>query len=143
MSKPWIHAQSSARRYGGRPEDYLPIHNLMDSSKSAFADNRHRVLTHNAWFIGPDGLLEMIFGPSITNSDGKQIPTRSIGEQHILEDFAAIVPGGIIPTVQDYLENMTPQDWMQNVSGSYPSSAKEIVAQIRARRQARRKDNVD
>ena len=54
MAKPWVHAESSARRYGGVPEDYLPIHNHMDSTKGAFADNRHRAITPNAWYIGPD-----------------------------------------------------------------------------------------
>ena len=42
MSKPWIHALSSSRKYGGKPEDYIEIHNLMDSSKSCMGDNRHR-----------------------------------------------------------------------------------------------------
>ena len=45
--KPIIHAESSARKFGGQPEDYLEIHNFMDSSKSVIADNRHRALTHN------------------------------------------------------------------------------------------------
>jgi hypothetical protein len=58
MSKPWIHAVSSARRWGGKPEDYIEIHNLMDSSKATIADSRHRALTHNAWFIGT--ILEKI-----------------------------------------------------------------------------------
>jgi len=26
MSKPWIHAKSSARRWGGTPDDYIAIH---------------------------------------------------------------------------------------------------------------------
>lgn len=52
MAKPYIHAESSARRFGGVPKDYLEIHNIMDSSKAVFADNRHRALTHNSWFIG-------------------------------------------------------------------------------------------
>lgn len=63
MAKPIIHARSSARRYGGEPEDYLPIHDLMDSSKAAFPDNRHRALTHNSWFFF---IVEKIFGHEIT-----------------------------------------------------------------------------
>lgn len=58
MSKPMVHAESSVRKWGGKPEDYMPIHNLMDSSKGTIADSRHRALTHNTWFIGPDGPLE-------------------------------------------------------------------------------------
>jgi hypothetical protein len=51
MSKPIYHAESSARRHGGKMEDYLEIHNFMDCSKGAMPDNRHRALTHNSWFI--------------------------------------------------------------------------------------------
>lgn len=74
MSKPWIHALSSAKRYGGKPEDYMDIHNLMDSSKSSIADNRHRALTHNSWFIGY--ILEKVFGSTLKNSDGKIVSVR-------------------------------------------------------------------
>lgn len=118
MSKPYIHAVSSAKQYGGKPEDYLEIHNLMDSSKAAFCDNRHRALTHNAWFIG--FILEKIFGTTITNSDGRVISVRDIGEQHVAEDFG----GRYIPSAQDYLAEMELTDWMNNGKGSPPSFAK-------------------
>lgn len=117
MSKPWIHAQSSAKKYGGKPEDYLEIHNLMDSSKSAMPDNRHRALTHNSWFLF---ILERIFGTVMTNSDGKKVSVRDIGEQHILEDFC----GKFIPSAQDYLQEMEFKDWMQNGNGHPPSFIK-------------------
>lgn len=120
MSKPWIHAKSSARLFGGKPEDYIAIHNLMDSSKSAMPDNRHRALTHNSWFIGTDGILERVFGVVITNSDGKEVNVRDIGEQHVVEDFGH----RFIPTVQDYLQEMEFKDWMQNGKGCPPSHAK-------------------
>lgn len=114
MSKPVIHAKSSARKYGGEWRDYIGIHDLMDSSKGAVADNRHRFLTHNAWFIQPDGVLERIFGKVIQNSEGKDVIVRDIGEQHILEDF------GFIPTVQDWAEAVPIQAWMNGV-GAPPS----------------------
>lgn len=60
MAKPYRHAMSSAKKFGGTPDDYIDIHNLMDSSKSAIGDNRHRALTHNAWFVG--SIVELIFG---------------------------------------------------------------------------------
>lgn len=118
MSKPYIHSVSSARRFGGTPEDYILIHNLMDSSKGAIADNRHRALTHTSWFLSV--ILEQIFGVTITNSDGRKVSVRDIGEQHILEDFG----GRYIPTAQDFLENMDFVDWMQNGKGTPPSSIK-------------------
>ena len=115
MAKPYTHACSSARKFGGVPEDYIEIHNFMDSSKGAIASNKHRMLTHNAWFVAPNGPLEKCFGVAITNSDGKEIPTRSIGEQHILEDF-----GGVIPTAGDYAASMNYEGWM-NGQGKPPS----------------------
>lgn len=118
MSKPWIHAESSARKFGGKPEDYLPIHNLMDSSKATIADSRHRALTHNSWFIGT--ILELIFGTVFTNSDGRIVSVRDIGEQHVLEDNG----NRFIPSAQDYLAEIEFKEWMLKGSGVPPSSAK-------------------
>lgn len=120
MSKPWIHCLSSAKKFGGRPEDYLEIHNMMDSSKAAFADNRHRALTHNAWFIG--FVLERIFGSVFTNSDNKTVSVRDVGEQHVLEDYNQ----QYIPTAQDFLENMTFMSWMDNGRKGRPPSMRKI-----------------
>lgn len=121
MSKPWIHAKNSARKFGGNPEDYIEIHNLMDSSKNCMGDNRHRALTHNSWFIGAGGPLEMIFGVVIKNSSGKEVSVRDIGEQHILEDFGM----RFIPTPQDYLQEMEIKPWMNNNrEDTSPSSAR-------------------
>jgi hypothetical protein len=125
MSKPWIHAKSSARRYGGVPEDYMEIHQMMDSSKSSMPDGRHRALTHNSWFIGADGPLEKIFGVVITNSEGKEVSVRDLGEQHILEDFGM----RFIPSVSDYLGEMEYKHWMNNGKGDeVPPSHKKIAA---------------
>lgn len=126
MSKPMVHAVSSVRKWGGKPEDYMPIHNLMDSTKGTIADSRHRALTHNTWFIGPDGPLEKIFGYEIVNSDGRRVSVRDIGEQHVLEDFG----GRYIPSVQDYLSEMEMKEWMIAGKGTPPSMAK-IVASAR------------
>lgn len=113
MSKPLVHALSSARRWGGVPEDYLPIHDLLDSSKAVFPDNRHRALTHTAWFIGT--VLERIFGHALTNADGRVVSVRDVAEQHVLEDF-----GGFIPSAQDYLEGLPHEPWMDG-RGTPPS----------------------
>lgn len=121
-----VHAVSSVRKWGGTPEDYMPIHNLMDSSKGTIADSRHRALTHNTWFIGPDGPLERIFGYEIINSDGRRVSVRDIGEQHVLEDFG----NRFIPSAQDYLAEMNMQEWMVAGKGNPPSFAK-VVKQIR------------
>jgi hypothetical protein len=119
VSKPWIHAESSARRFGGKPEDYISLHNLMDSSKGTIADSRHRALTHNSWFIAPDGPLERIFGVNLTNSDGRLVSVRELGEQHILEDFG----NRFIPSAQDYLQEINVKEWMLRGKGAPPSFA--------------------
>lgn len=127
--KPYIHAQISAKKFGGAPEDYFEIHDFMDCSKGAFPTNAHRTLTHNAWFIKE--VLERVkftnscdpIGnsfPNIKNSEGKLISVRDIGEQHILDDFG----NRFIPSAQDYLENLHFQDWMGNAPKGYPSSYK-------------------
>ena len=84
MAHPFEHARSSAKKFGGRPEDYLKIHNWFDESKSFFTDFRHRALRHHAEGIF---LVERIFGVTVVNSDGKQVPVRYIGEQHVKEDL--------------------------------------------------------
>jgi hypothetical protein len=106
MGKPHQHAESSVKKFGGKVQNYLEVHILLDSSKMAFADNRHRALTHNSWFV--NHILPKIFGDTITNSDGKLISVIDIAEQHILEDFNY----HFIPTAQDYLLLMTKTSWL-------------------------------
>ena len=102
---PYHHALSSAAKYGGRAEDYLPLHQWLDESKAFFPDFRHRALRHHAEGVF---LLERIFGVTIANSNGRQVPVRFIGEQHVKEDL------GRIPTAQDWLENLAPAAWMMS-----------------------------
>lgn len=128
MAKPIIHAKSSARKFGGVPEDYLAIHILMDESKGTIADSRHRALTHTSWFIMT--ILPRIFGEVFTNSEGKTISTRDIGEQHVLEDFG----GRFIPTPQDYLEGVPVAEWMENGRAGYPPSSAKIGESRRERK---------
>lgn len=103
MAHPLQHAESSARKFGGRAEDYLPIHNWFDESKAFFPDFRHRALRHHSEGIF---LCERIFGVAIVNSEGKQVPVRYVGEQHVKDDL------GRIPTAQDWLSQIRPQRWM-------------------------------
>jgi Domain of unknown function (DUF6915) len=84
MAHPLQHAQSGAKKFGGRVEDYLAIHNRFDESKVFFADFRHRALRHHAEGIF---LCEKLFGVTITNSDGNQVPVRYVGEQHVKENL--------------------------------------------------------
>ena len=102
---PYYHAMSSVRKFGGKPEDYIEIHHWFDESKRYFANFRHRALRHHAQGIFE---CERVFGKTITNSDGRILPTRYIGEQHVLEDV------GHIPSLQDWLEPIQAQPWMHN-----------------------------
>jgi hypothetical protein len=121
MAKPYIHAQSSARRHGGEPEDYADIHDFMDCSKSSFSDNRHRALTHNAWFVGV--VIERVFGRTRINSAGKEYSTRQIAEEHVLEDYQ----GRYIPTAADFLAEMEFRSWMDNGRKSFPPSHAKLA----------------
>lgn len=122
MSKPYVHAESSVHQFGGRPEDYLAIHNWFDETKAILADSRHRALRHHAEGIF---LCERLFGVTLTNSAGQVVSVRDIAEQHVLEDFG----NRFIPTAQDYLQDLPIHDWMINGRGEPPSFAKVSTKQ--------------
>lgn len=141
MSKSDIHANSSVKKFGGKATDYIEIHEMMDSSKSYCADNRHRSMFHHTagiyyiqkmfgidfdeveklkikYNLGDEFVADLLAllktnrtqGVHILNSDQKKIHVRDIAEQHILEDFR----GKFIPTFNDYINNMTLKNWMNN-----------------------------
>ena len=101
--KPLVHARLSAEKYGGAPEDYLPIHDFMDSSKACMPDIRHRAILHSSFgcFI-----VERVFGHTITNSEGKTVHTRDVAEDHVKEDC------GFIPTMERWLSGIKIEPWM-------------------------------
>lgn len=101
--KPMLHALVSAKKFGGIPEDYLPIHDFIDSSKAHLPDVRHRALLHSSFGIY---LCEQVFGHQIKNSADDIVQVRDVAEEHVLEDL------GFIPTVQDYFKHMQLATWM-------------------------------
>lgn len=111
--KPVVHAKLSVHRYGGEIDDYVYIHEFIDSSKAFVPDMRHRAMLHNAWgcYLAQDK-----FGIHYNNSADRLIAVRDICEEHIIEDL------GRIPTVQDYLQGMPLYDWL----GGRPKKIKEI-----------------
>jgi len=108
MANPLIHSKSSVKRWGGKVEDYLPLHQLLDSPKETMNNNTSRMLTHNVWFCYH--IIPRIFGYNIINSEGKSVDTVDIAMLHISEDFR----GKFVPTVQDYLKHLQIQPWMNN-----------------------------
>lgn len=103
MSHCHYHALSSVRKWGGEAGDYLPLHQWFDKSKEILADPRHRALRHHAEGIF---MAESLFGTVIVNADGREVPVRLIGEQHVMEDL------GTIPSFADWARLIEPQAWM-------------------------------
>jgi hypothetical protein len=101
--KPWQHAKNSAKKWGGKPEDYLALHDWFDQTKSALPDMRHRAILHSSFGIF---LLEQQFGHNITNSDGRKVSVRDVGEDHVVEDL------GFIPTLERWLQHLPIEEWM-------------------------------
>jgi hypothetical protein len=103
MAHPYHHALASVKKWGGDVSDYLPLHDFFDESKSIAADFRHRALRHHAEGIF---MLERLYGPTITLSTGRVIPTRWVGEQHVQQDL------GFIPSFADWMRAIRPLPWM-------------------------------
>jgi hypothetical protein len=116
MSAPEEHAILSSRRFGGIPEDYINIHELMDSTRSAHGDERHRLATHNSWFVTT--ILPKIFGHSISNSEGFQVLVYDIGRFHVMEDYR-----GYFPTLSDFATVLKLEQWMKGEGEGPPSSS--------------------
>ena len=49
-----------------------------------------------------------MFGVALSNSDGRVVPVRFIGEQHVCKDCRCI------PTVADWLKGLPIESWMVN-----------------------------
>lgn len=106
MAHSYHHAVSSARRWGGTPEDTLAVHTWLDGSKEIIADFRHRALRHHAEGVF---MAERLFGVTLTLSTGRLVPVRLIAEQHVLEDL------GRIPSFADWVRAIRPEPWMGRV----------------------------
>lgn len=108
--KPLLHAKISAKKFGGKPEDYIDIHDWFDQTKAHLAEAKHRLVLHNSFGIY---LCEQQFGeivehngkfirmPYITISTGKQVSVRDVAEQHVIDDL------GRIPTLEESLRYTT------------------------------------
>ena len=89
MSHPLLHSKSSVKKFGGKVEDYIHLHNWMDETKAWVGHSYHRMFRHHS-----EGIFEMekIFGSSFINSDEKVVYTRYVGEQHVKEDCFDYIP---------------------------------------------------
>jgi len=102
---PWVHSKSSAKKFGGKPEEYMVYHEWFDETKAWIGHSKHRMFRHHS-----EGIFEMesIFGVSFVNSDNRVVYTRYIGEQHVKEDC-----NGYIPSAKEWVQNLDkPTEWM-------------------------------
>ena len=153
MAKADIHAESSAKKFGGEADDYLELHEFMDSSKAFLGDNRHRALFHSTAGIY---YMQKVFGVDF-KALGELMEKYSLPEGFIT-DFLALLAHNrahgvhwmnsagdkvhvrsiaeqhiledfrnkFIPTLQDYLSNMKLLPWMDNALGPlHPTTRNE------------------
>lgn len=106
MAHPVVHARSAVKKWGGKEEDYLPIEEWFDETKSWVSSTMHRMFRHHSQGIFE---CEKVFGKYIINSDGKIVFVRYIGERHVMEDC-----NGYIPTAQEWVNGIAnPPLWMR------------------------------
>ena len=118
MGNVQFHSESSARRFGGTPEDYVAIHKFLDQSKLYLADWRHRALLHTTFGVA---LCEQFFGDLYRRpSDGGTVATRTVAEVHILEDMKAIL------TPADFLREMPIRGWMNGLTACQKRAAQSF-----------------
>ena len=107
MAHPVLHSKSSAKKFGGKWEDYIHLHNWLDETKGWYGHSLHRAFRHHS-----EGIFELQekFGHEFQNSDGKTVYTRYVGEQHVKEDCNGYIPSAK-EWVTNIIENKRPQ-WM-------------------------------
>ena len=141
MSKSDIHSNNSAKKFGGKPTDYIEIHEMIDSSKAFCADNRHRFLFHHTagiyyiqkmfgidfdeverikskYNLGDDFLEDILNLLKTNRSKGVHIlnsDNKKIHVRNIAEQhILEDFRGKFIPTINDYINNMNLKNWMNN-----------------------------
>ena len=120
MAHPYYHALSSVKKFGGVPSDYQHIHDWFDQTKGYMPDCRHRSILLSSFGIF---LLEQVFGATITRaSDGVQVPTRTIGEYHVIEDM------GFVPTMEQWLTKMPIEPWMMRGAKAFTKEIANLTA---------------
>lgn len=86
--RPYRHAMSSAARFGGTWQDYLAVHEFIDSTKACCADARHRMILHS---VDLGSALAKIAFP-------ERLDTDLLIRQHVIEDL------GCARTLAEWLE---------------------------------------
>lgn len=122
------HSKSSAKKFGGKPSDYIKVHKFLDKSKLYIGDWRHRALLHTTFGVD---LCEQFFGDTFKReSDGVEVCTRTVASEHIVEDLGAIL------TPAEFLKEMPIKRWM---NGLRPEQIKRLQ-EMRIEDQEKHKD---
>lgn len=129
MNEPLAHAERSARRWGGTPEDYLPIHEWLDATRAHVPDERHRRVLHNSFGIA---LAEQAFGPELVNAAGRAVRVADVARQHVRDEL------GVVPTLAESLQDLpirTPRpDRRTGLAGAVVSGTEPEFAHLAAAR---------
>lgn len=115
MTSPIIHARSSVKRLGGDIDLHMSLHQMLDSSKVAFCDARHRVVYHH--MEGVEYLSK-----TLGKSEEERIHLLTVGVQHIREDM-----GGRLVTAQDWIEQIDSETMPRVLSLDYSFGAKAVL----------------
>jgi hypothetical protein len=93
MANSYSHALSSHNKWGGDFKEHLEIHKILDMSKAACADTRHRMFLHHSPGIG----LIKLFAKHSLKSTSVEL-AEDIAKLHIWEDHQEI------PSINDWLK---------------------------------------
>jgi hypothetical protein len=125
MSDLLKHARSSALKFGGQPADYLRLHEFLDCSKLFLGDWRHRALLHTTF--GVYLAEKWVFGHAYRReSDGEEVATRSLVEQHLIEDLNALL------TPAEFLREMPVRLWMNGLTARQRERMRNLTIQDEA-----------
>ena len=96
----WKHCLLSQHKFGGAPDDFLPVHRFLDSSKLHCYHPRHRLLLHHT--TGIEWATELL-GDVLTTRDHRQVLVRDVAAAHCQEDLS-----GRVPTLAEWLAEAPP-----------------------------------
>ena len=95
MAHPNLHAKSSAKKFGGKPEDYIHLHEWMDETKGWVGDSLHRMFRHHS-----EGIFEMEkrFGTEFTNKSKLWIDEgNAIWKNSTIGEVKYVHPAVVVP----------------------------------------------
>lgn len=102
--KPLQHARITARRYGGRWQDWIAIHDWIDRSKMIFPSMQHRMFLHSDF---GEWLTVKIHGETLKTTDETVVSTRDLFRDHQIEDLGRVV------SLAEWLREIDTVYWMR------------------------------